>query len=115
VAFAFGLAAASFFPAIVLGIFTKRVGTVPAVAGMIAGVTFTAAYIIGNRFMGMSAWCFGVGPQGIGSVGMVLNFIITIGLTPLFPAPSQQVQEMVERIREPEGDEPAVAMDEAAM
>ncbi|MEO2136186.1 MAG: sodium:solute symporter family protein, partial [bacterium] len=60
VAFAFGLAAASFFPALVLGIFSRRVGTVPAVSGMVVGIGFTAAYIIGNRFFGMPAWCFGI-------------------------------------------------------
>lgn len=113
VAFAFGLAAASFFPAIVLGIFTRSVGTVPAIVGMIVGIGFTAFYIIGNRFAGMSAWCFGIGPQGIGTVGMLINFIVTIALTPLFPAPGPEVQEMVERIREPEGVGPAVEIETA--
>ena len=102
VAFAFGLAAASFFPAIVLGIFSKRVGTVPAVAGMIVGIVFTAGYIIGNRFLGMPAWCFGISPQGIGTVGMLLNFSVALLLTPFTRAPSLEVQEMVEMIREPE-------------
>ncbi|MFP6625560.1 MAG: sodium:solute symporter family protein [Deltaproteobacteria bacterium] len=102
VAFAFGLAAASFFPAIVLGIFSKRVGTVPAVAGMITGIVFTAAYIIGNRFFAMPAWCFGISAQGIGTVGMLLNFIVALLLTPLFPAPSQKIQQLIHSIREPE-------------
>ena len=107
VAFAFGLAASSFFPAIVLGIFSKRVGTIPATAGMIVGISFTAYYIIGSVYGGMSNWFFGIGPQGIGAVGMLLNFATTVGLTPLFPAPSKQVQDLIENMREPEGAGPA--------
>jgi cation/acetate symporter len=114
VAFAFGLAAASFFPAIVLGIFSKRVGTVPAIAGMIAGIAFTAYYIIGSVYGGMSDWCFGIGPQGIGVVGMLLNFAITIGLTPFFAAPSEAVRDMIENIHEPESAGPAVVIEAAA-
>jgi cation/acetate symporter len=113
VAFAFGLAAASFFPALVLGIFSKRIGTIPATAGMVVGISFTAYYIIGSVYGGMSDWCFGIGPQGIGTVGMLLNFAVTLGLTPLFPAPSRQVQEMIESLREPEGAGPAVVIETA--
>ena len=113
VAFAFGLAASSFFPAIVLGIFSKRVGTIPATAGMIAGISFTAFYIIGSVYGGMSNWFFGIGPQGIGAVGMLLNFATTVGLTPLFPAPSTQVQDLIENMREPEGAGPAVVIETA--
>jgi len=113
VAFAFGLAASSFFPAIVLGIFSKRVGTIPATAGMIVGISFTAYYIIGSVYGGMSNWFFGIGPQGIGAVGMLLNFATTIGLTPLFPAPSTQVQDLIENMREPEGAGPAVIIETA--
>ena len=102
VAFAFGLAAASFFPAIVLGIFSRRMGTVPAIAGMIVGLVFTTAYIVGNRFFAMPPWCFGISAQGIGTVGMVLNFTVALGLMKMFPAPSQKVQEMILSIREPE-------------
>ncbi len=109
VAFAFGLAAASFFPAIVLGIFSIRVGTVPAVAGMVVGILFTASYIIGNVFLGMPTWCFGIGPQGIGTIGMLLNVAVTVGLTPMFPAPPKNVQDMVLRIREPEDDDAVAA------
>lgn len=111
VAFAFGLAAASFFPAIVLGIFSLRVGTVPAVAGMIAGITFTAAYILGSVYGGMSSWMFGIGPQGIGAVGMVVNFAVTLGLTPFFRAPDAGVQQLIRSIREPEGVGPALNID----
>ncbi|MCH7803583.1 MAG: cation acetate symporter [Acidobacteria bacterium] len=113
VAFAFGLAASSFFPAIVLGIFSKRVGTIPATAGMIAGISFTAYYIIGSVYGGMSNWCFGIGPQGIGAVGMLLNFATTVGLTPFFPAPSTQVQDLIKNMREPEGAGPAVMIETA--
>jgi cation/acetate symporter len=113
VAFAFGLAAASFFPVITLGIFSKRVSTIPAVVGMIAGIGFTAAYILGSVYGGMPNWCFGIGPQGIGSVGMLLNFAMTLALTPFFPPPSAQVQRMVDAIREPEGVGPAVRIEAA--
>jgi cation/acetate symporter len=115
VAFAFGLAAASFFPAIVLGIFSTRVGTVPAIAGMVCGIGFAAGYIIGSVYGGMPNWCFGIGPQGIGVVGMLLNFTVTLTLTPFFPAPSAATRAMVESIREPEGVGPAVDIDSGAI
>ena len=113
VAFAFGLAASSFFPVLVLGIFSRRVGTVPAICGMVVGIGFTAAYILGNVYGGMPRWCFGIGPQGIGVVGMVLNFAVTIGLTPLFPPPSQRARDLVSGVREPEDAGPAVAIETA--
>jgi cation/acetate symporter len=113
VAFAFGLAAASFFPAIVLGIFSKRVGTVPAMAGMIMGIGFTAVYIIGSVYSGMPNWFFGIGPQGIGVVGMLINFAVTLALTPLTRAPSEAVRDRVDRIHEPEGAGPAVVIEAA--
>ncbi|MDA0378056.1 MAG: cation acetate symporter, partial [Bacteroidetes bacterium] len=111
VAFAFGLAAASFFPVIVLGIFSRRVGTIPAVAGMIVGIGFTAAYILGSVYGGWSSWAFGIGPQGIGVVGMALNFAVTLGLTPFFPAPDASIQELILSIREPEGAGPGLDID----
>ena len=112
-AFAFGLAAASFFPVITLGIFSKRVSTLPAIAGMISGIGFTATYILGSVYGGMPNWCFGIGPQGIGTIGMLLNFAVTLSLTPFFPAPSAEIQRMVDAIREPEGVGPAVAIEAA--
>ena len=120
VAFAFGLAAASFFPAIVLGIFSKRVGTVPAVAGMITGISFTAFYIIATVFFGMDRWTFGllpsgIDPQGIGTVGMMLNFAVTLGLTRFFPPPSSETRELVDRIREPEFAGAAVKIETAPL
>jgi len=127
VAFAFGLAAASFFPAIVLGIFTKRVGTVPAVTGMLVGITFTAFYIVTQKadvillnaevaqmIFGppdsaiRQPWLFNIDAQGIGTVGMVLNFIVTLSLTPFCKPASPAVQELVDSVREPE--EPGSSM-----
>ena len=107
VAFAFGLAAASFFPAIVLGIFSKRLGTIPAVCGMIVGIGFTAFYIIATVFFQMDLWTFGVAkqgidPQGIGTVGMLLNLIVTISLKQFFPEPSIKTQNLIDSIRAPE-------------
>ncbi len=113
VAFAFGLAAASFFPAIVLGIFSKRVGTVPALAGMVVGLVFTAYYIIGNVYLGMPRWCFDIAPTGIGTVGMLLNFVVTLGLTPFCKPPSPEVVAMVDSVREPEKQGPAVMIETA--
>ncbi len=114
VAFAFGLAAASFFPALVMGIFSRRVGTVPAVSGMVIGIGFTAAYIIGNRFFGMPAWCFGISAQAIGSVGMLLNFAVALLLVPFCKPPGPAVQQLIDRIREPEGSGPGVDIETAA-
>jgi cation/acetate symporter len=118
VAFAFGLAAASFFPTIVLGIFNKRVGTVPAVCGMVVGISFTAYYIIACVFFSMEPWTFGIfqkgiNPQGIGTAGMLLNFVVTLMLTPLFAAPDKKIQDMVDSVREPEGVGPAVEIETA--
>jgi cation/acetate symporter len=118
IAFAFGLAAASLFPILVLGIFSKRVGTVPAVAGMSVGILFTAFYIIASVYFGMQPWTFGifshgVSPQGIGVVGMLFNFGVTLALTPLFEPPGQAAQDMVESVREPEGFGPPVAIEGA--
>jgi cation/acetate symporter len=118
VAFAFGLAAASFFPAIVLGIFSRRVGSVPATLGMVVGIGVTAYYIIGCVFRDMPPWTFGIfehgiSPQGFGAIGMLLNFAVTLALTPLFPAPSEEIQEMIDAVREPEGVGPALAMESA--
>ena len=97
-------------PVLVLGIFSKRVGTVPAVCGMLSGLVFTAAYIVGSVYAGMPNWCFGIGPQGIGVVGMLLNFSLTLALTPWFPAPSDEVQVMIESIHEPEGAGPSLGL-----
>ncbi|MCK5943335.1 MAG: cation acetate symporter [Planctomycetes bacterium] len=105
VAFAFGLAASSFFPVLVLGIFSVRVGTVPAVAGMVCGLAFTASYILMTVYLGVDRWCFGIGPQGIGAVGMLVNFAVAGVLTPLCRGPSEAARQMVARIRAPEQDD----------
>lgn len=104
VAFAFGLAAASFFPVIVLGIFDKRTNKEGAISGMIIGLAFTAFYIIGVKFYSMPTWFLGISPEGIGTLGMVLNFIVTYVISRLTPPPPLAVQEMVESLRSPEGD-----------
>jgi cation/acetate symporter len=105
VAFAFGLAAASFFPAIVMGIFSKRMNMQGAVAGMATGLIFTAAYIFYFKYGGGTPeqYLFGISPEGIGTLGMILNFIVSITVSRFTPAPPQAVQEMVESIRIPRG------------
>ncbi|MDY7094636.1 MAG: sodium:solute symporter family protein [Acidobacteriota bacterium] len=103
VAFAFGLAAASFFPVILLGIFSKRTNRQGAIAGMVVGISFTAFYIIGNRFFGMEPFVFGISAQGIGAVGMVLNLVTTLVVSRLTPPPPEEIQEMVESVRVPRG------------
>jgi len=118
VAFAFGLAASSFFPVLVLGIFSKRVGTVPATCGMIVGISFTAFYIVGTVFFGMERFTFGVlpsgvNPQGIGVIGALLNFAVALGLTPFCAAPSESVRRLVDSVREPEDAGAAVAIEAA--
>jgi cation/acetate symporter len=106
VAFAFGLAASSFFPVIVLGIFSRRMNREGAIAGMIAGITFTASYIVYFKFMNPAAdtaanWWFGISPEGIGTLGMLLNFSVALGVGRLFPDAPAAVQAMVEDIRMP--------------
>ena len=106
VAFAFGLAAASFFPAIVLGIFYSRMNKQGAVAGMVAGFTFTASYIIYFKFINpaMSTadnWWFGVSPEGIGTMGTMLNLAVALLVCRLTAEPPEDVQEIVRNIRLP--------------
>lgn len=108
VAFAFGLAASSFFPAIILGIFSKRTTREGAILGMILGITFTAAYIVFFNFVrpelnSAEHWWFGISPEGIGTVGMLLNFVVTIGVSRFTAPPPPEVQALVEQIRVPRG------------
>ena len=109
VALAFGLAASSFFPAIILGIFDKRMNREGAISGMIVGIVFTAFYIIyfkpqlGGIGSSENYW-FGIAPEGIGTLGMIFNFIISIVVSRLSAAPPQEVQELTENIRFPRGD-----------
>ena len=104
VAFAFGLAAASFFPAIIMGIFSKRINKQGAIAGMLTGLVFTTAYIVYFKFLGGTpdAYWWGISPEGIGTLGMLFNFIVSIGVTYLTPPPPLEVQQMVEHIRLPD-------------
>ena len=106
VAFAFGLAAASFFPAIILGIFTRRMNKYGAISGMIAGIAFTACYIVFFKFVRPDLnvaeyWLFGISPEGIGAVGMVLNFIVAATVSKFTPAPPASIDALVDRIRAP--------------
>ncbi|PMI92383.1 cation acetate symporter, partial [Vibrio splendidus] len=104
VAFAFGLAAASFFPAIILGIFYKKMNKEGAIAGMLSGIAFTASYIIYFKFINPAAstpenWWFGISPEGIGTLGMCLNFVVSIAVNKVTAEVPEDVQEMVESIR----------------
>lgn len=108
VALAFGLAASSFFPAIILGIFDKRMNREGAITGMIVGIVFTASYIIhfkpqlGGSGIPEGFW-FGISPEGIGTLGMLINFIISIIVSRLTLAPPGNVIELTESIRTPRG------------
>jgi cation/acetate symporter len=108
VAFAFGLAASSFFPVIILGIFSRRTTREGAILGMILGIALTAGYIVYFALMhpeinDAEHWWFGISPQGIGSVGMALNFVVTWTVSRVTPAPPVQVQVLVDLIRVPRG------------
>ncbi len=110
VALAFGLAAASFFPAIILGIFYKRMNKQGAVAGMIVGILTMLYYMLKYKLgwfdtaiPNKSEWWFGISPEGFGSVAMLLNFIVSITIMKLTPEPPKIVQEIVEKIRIPIG------------
>jgi cation/acetate symporter len=106
VAFAFGLAAASFFPAIIMGIFSKSMNKHGAIAGMVTGITFTAAYIIYFKFVSPELnspenWFLGISPEGIGLVGMIINFAVAAGVMKMTQPTPVEIQEMVEGIRNP--------------
>lgn len=106
VAFAFGLAASSIFPAIIMGIFSKRINMQGAVSGMIVGLLFTGFYIIYFKFLfpehnNMDHWWFGISPEGIGTLGMMLNFLVSGVISHFTPEPPEEVQQMIENIRHP--------------
>jgi len=103
VAFAFGFAAASFFPVILLGIFDSRTNRAGAIWGMVVGLGFTAFYIIGNKYFGMPTFLWGISAEGIGTVGMVLNLIVTFVVSRLTAAPPLEIRRMVEEVRVPRG------------
>ena len=108
VALAFGLAAASLFPAIVLGIFSKRINSIGAVSGMIVGILFMLFYMMKFKLGWLGAipssdqWWWGISPEGFGVIAMVLNFLVSISVSLLSSPPPKQIQEMVENIRVPE-------------
>ncbi|MCH9647848.1 MAG: cation acetate symporter [Deltaproteobacteria bacterium] len=108
VAFAFGLAASSFFPAIVLGIFSKRMNRQGAIAGMVIGILFTASYItyfklIHPELNTPDHWWWGISPEGIGTLGMLLNFAVALVVQRFTPPPPEEIQSLVETIRVPSG------------
>ncbi|MBU3821522.1 cation acetate symporter [Flavobacteriaceae bacterium XHP0103] len=108
VALAFGLAAASFFPAIILGIFYKRMNKEGAVAGMVVGILSMLFYMLKFKFGwfgggGKEDWWFGISPEGFGTVAMILNFVVSIVIVQFTPPPPKKVQNIVENIRIPSG------------
>ena len=108
VAYAFGLAAASFFPAIVLGIFQKRMNKHGAISGMLTGFILTAAYIMYFKTINPSAdnpenWLLGISPEGIGTLGTIANFTVAMTVSKFTPTPPREVQAIVEDIRLPGG------------
>lgn len=108
VAFAFGLAAASFFPVIVMGIFSKKMNKEGAIAGMAVGLVFTFSYIVFFKFISpemdnAAHWWFGISPEGIGTLGMILNFIASVSVASVTKAPPEHIQHLIEDIRVPRG------------
>lgn len=114
VALAFGLAAASLFPALMMGIFSKRVNSAGAVAGMLVGVVSTALYIFlylgwffipGTNSLANTPdqWWMGISPQAFGAVGAILNFIVAYAVSLATQAPPQEIQDLVESVRTPKG------------
>ncbi len=106
VAFAFGLAASSIFPAIVMGIFDKRMNKEGAIAGMVTGLAFTTAYIVYFKFVNpdintVDHWWFGISPEGIGTGGAIINAVVSFAVSRATPKPPAEVEAMVEDIRVP--------------
>ena len=111
VAFAFGLAASSLFPVILMGIFSRRMNKEGAISGMLAGLVFTMGYIIyfkGVFVAPMAAnipanWLFGISPEGIGSIGMLVNFAVAFTVSRFTAKPPEAIQKLVDHIRIPRG------------
>ena len=114
VALAFGLAAASFFPAIILGIFYKKMNKEGAISGMIVGIGLMLFYMLKFKFgifdggktavAGLSKdWWFGISPEGFGFIAMIVNFIVSLTINAFTADPPEEVQEIVETIRIPSG------------
>ncbi|MEC9195158.1 MAG: sodium:solute symporter family protein [Bacteroidota bacterium] len=109
VALAFGLAAASFFPAIVMGIFSKRMNKEGAVAGMVVGILLMLFYMTKFKFGWFGGgtekdWWFGISPEGFGSFAMMVNFLVSITISSFTPEPNSEIQKLVENIRNPDED-----------
>jgi cation/acetate symporter len=105
VAFAFGLAAAAFFPTIILGVFDKRMNKEGAIAGILTGLIFTFGYIIYFVFLGgdKADYFLGIAPSGIGTIGTLLHLIVAFVVSRMTPEPPQEIQDLVESIRIPSG------------
>jgi cation/acetate symporter len=106
VAFAFGLAASSIFPALIMGIFSKRINSAGAIVGMISGLIFTLSYIIFFKFISPELntsdyWLFGISPEGIGVIGMLVNFFLAITISSVTKPPPEKIKTLVNKIREP--------------
>ena len=106
VAFAFGLAASSIFPVLIMGIFSKRINSSGAIAGMISGLLFTLSYIIFFKFTvpdfnNPDYWFLGISPEGIGIIGMLINFFFAIIVSSITKAPPEEIKNLVDKIRQP--------------
>ncbi len=106
IAFAFGIAASTIFPALLMGIFSKRLNKEGAISGMIVGLVFTTSYIVYFKFLFTSAnisenWFMGVSPEGIGFIGMLINFVVAYTVSSFTKKPPEKIDEMVESIRQP--------------
>ena len=106
VALAFGLAASSLFPPIVLGIFTKRINDVGAITGMTIGLLATSIYILYFKFLNPNLniqenWFFGISPEGFGIVGALINFLTAILISMITKAPERNIHKLVDNIRLP--------------
>lgn len=107
VAFAFGLAASSFFPTLLMGIFSRKMNREGAIAGMVSGILFTMAYIIYFQFMGgtKEQYLWGISPEGIGFLGMIINFVVAFTVVKFTKAPPKEVIELIDNVRFPGGKE----------
>ena len=106
VAFAFGLAAATLFPALLLGIFTKKINKEGAISGMLAGLLFTLAYIVYFKFMhpelnSSSNWLWGISPEGIGTIGMLINISVSLIVSLVTRKTPDEIRDLVDQIRQP--------------
>jgi cation/acetate symporter len=113
VAFAFGLAASSFFPALLMGIFSSRVNRAGGIAGMVCGIAFTSSYIVYFQFLGgtKEQLFLGITPEGIGFIGMLINFLVAFAVSGMTKPPPEHITEMVANIRTPSSSQKAPPTD----